>query len=219
MTVTSPKVVFFDAVGTLFGVRGSVGLAYAEVARKYGVKVPAQSLDAAFVKAFKQAGSPAFPGVPARDVPAREYQWWKQVAQSTFNGAGALIKFEDFDAFFAELFRYFAGADPWVLYPETVPTLQKLADRGIPLGVLSNFDSRIYGVLRSLELADYFQSVTISTEAGSAKPDAKIFQVALQKHNCTPAEAWHIGDSLEEDYRAANAVGLRGIWLDRKRNA
>ncbi|MBD2326758.1 HAD family hydrolase [Alkalinema sp. FACHB-956] len=214
----TPKVIFFDAVGTLFGVRGSVGSSYAKIALRYGVEVPSQTLDAAFFPAFKQAGSPAFPNVSPSEIPVLEYDWWKQVVRTTFDGARILPQFEDFDRFFSELFTHFATAEPWELYPDTVATLKQMHDRGIPLGILSNFDSRIYAVLRSLNLAQYFQSVTISTEVGAAKPDPKIFQVALGKHVCRPEEAWHVGDSLEEDYRAAKAVGLRGIWLSRRRS-
>ncbi|WP_254721968.1 HAD-IA family hydrolase [Kovacikia minuta] len=80
---------------------------------------------------------------------------------------------------------------------------------------MSNFDSRLYSVLQSLELANFFSSVTISSEAGAAKPDPQIFAIALQKHQCPPELAWHIGDSYEEDYQAARAAGLRGVWVKR----
>jgi putative hydrolase of the HAD superfamily len=64
-------------------------------------------------------------------------------------------------------------------------------------------------------LAQYFSTVTISTEVGVAKPEVGIFQVALRKHQCLPGQAWHVGDSLSEDYRAARSAGLRGILIDR----
>jgi putative hydrolase of the HAD superfamily len=86
---------------------------------------------------------------------------------------------------------------------------------GIELGIVSNFDSRLYSVLQALELRDFFSSITISTQAGAAKPDPQIFAIALEKHNCEPAAAWHIGDSIAEDYQAAKAAGLRGIWINR----
>ena len=86
---------------------------------------------------------------------------------------------------------------------------------GIQLGVISNFDSRIYTVLDILALADFFQSVTISTEVGVAKPDPLIFATALQKHRCAAFEAWHVGDSYSEDYEGAKEAGLRGVWLRR----
>jgi putative hydrolase of the HAD superfamily len=210
-----PKVIFFDAVGTLFGVKGSVGTAYAAIAADYGVIAAPQTLDWAFITAFKQAGTPAFPNTLPEDIPAKEYAWWRQVAIATFDQAGVLPLFDDFDEFFSTLFTHFATAAPWEVYPETYSTLEQLRSAAIPLGILSNFDSRIYSVLRSLDLASFFQSITISTEAGAAKPAPQIFQTALQKHRCQPAEAWHVGDSLSEDYRAATAIGMRGLWIDR----
>jgi putative hydrolase of the HAD superfamily len=210
-----PQVIFFDAVGTLFGVKGSVGEVYANVAAQFGVTVSPQTLNWAFISAFQAAGSPAFPNVLPEEIPAKEYAWWRDVAIETFNKADVLPLFDDFDAFFSTLFTYFATAEPWELYEDTIATLEQIRSAKIPLGILSNFDSRIYSVLRSLGLASFFQSVTISTEAGFAKPDRRIFQMALQKHNCEATQAWHVGDSLEEDYRAAVGAGLRGIWLHR----
>lgn len=89
---------------------------------------------------------------------------------------------------------------------------------GIELGILSNFDSRLHSVLQGLGLSHYFSSVTISTQVGAAKPDPRIFAIALEKHNCSPEEAWHIGDSIEEDYQGAKAAGLRGVWINRENN-
>jgi putative hydrolase of the HAD superfamily len=137
------------------------------------------------------------------------------VAIATFNQADVLPQFEDFDAFFDQLFQHFATADPWVLYPDTIGTLQQIRAAGIDLGVVSNFDSRLHRVLLALGLADFCSAVTISTEVGVAKPDTQIFQVALQKHGCSAAQAWHVGDSLEEDYGGAIAAGLKGVWLQR----
>ncbi|MBD1822528.1 HAD family hydrolase [Cyanobacteria bacterium FACHB-DQ100] len=210
-----PRVVFFDAVGTLFGVRGSVGQVYRDIAQKYGVAVNASVIDSAFYEAFKASPPCTFPGVDILEIPQLEQQWWNTIAQQTFDQAGVLHQFEDFSGFFSDLYVHFETAKPWIVYPDTVPTLTKLRSLDIPLGILSNFDSRLYKVLRALDLADFFASITISTEAGVAKPDPKIFAIALAKHQCDPGDAWHIGDSLQEDYEAANAAGLRGILLSR----
>ena len=219
-----PAVIFLDAVGTLFGVRGSVGVQYAKVASRFGVNLPAVALNQAFFKSFKAAGSPAFPGCISRegstlrtraDLKAKEYAWWFNIAVQTFQQVDALQHFSDFEAFFAELFAYFAAIDPWEMYPDVPIALKRWRRSGIPLGVISNFDSRIYSVLQGLELLDYFASITISTEIGIAKPDRQIFEVALHKHGCLPQNAWHIGDSFAEDYEAAQNAGFRGIWLSR----
>lgn len=211
-----PQVIFLDAVGTLFGVKGSVGEVYAEVARRFGVEVSAAALNRAFFQSFRTAGTPAFGETDPAALQAREFAWWLALATNTFKQAGVLHQFPDFAEFFAALYAHFATAAPWVVYPDVPPALKRWQQMGTTLGILSNFDSRIYSVLQSLALEPFFASVTISTEAGAAKPDSKIFAIALQKHHCSPNAAWHIGDSFEEDYQAAKAIGMRGIWLRRK---
>lgn len=211
-----PQVIFFDAVGTLFGVRGGVGQVYQMVARRHGVELDATRLNLAFYQCFKAAPPCTFPGVTLGEIRKLEFQWWLRLAEQTFSQAGALQQFRDFPAFFSNLYAHFETAEPWFVYPDTVPTLEKLQRLNIPTAILSNFDSRLYAVLKALDLEKYFDSVTISTEVGVAKPDPKIFSIALAKYNCSPADAWHIGDSVTEDYEAAKAAGLKGILLRRE---
>ena len=213
-----PRVIFFDAVGTLFRVRGSVGQAYSQVAAAYGVAVDPQALDRAFAQAFASAPPPACAGLLGSALQEWERAWWRQVVRQTFAGVGSLAAFgeERFEAFFARLFEYFATSDPWELYPETLPVLQVLQQEGIRLGVISNFDSRLPRVLQALQLDGYFSSLTLSTQVGYAKPDPRIFQAALAAQGIPPAAAWHIGDSRREDYQGAKAAGLRALWLDRE---
>ncbi|MGV0023359.1 HAD-IA family hydrolase [Phormidesmis priestleyi] len=211
-----PQVIFFDAVGTLFGVRGSVGEVYGKIAWRYGVDVPTEVLNQAFYQSFKAANSPAFPGCDRAKIPQLEFEWWSAIAEQTFKQANVFDQFSDFSKFFTELYSYFETAEPWILYADVMPTLEKLRDRNIPLGILSNFDSRLHAVLKALNLTNFFSSVTLSTEVGAAKPSPQIFNAALSKHDCLAESAWHVGDSLEEDFKGAKAAGLRGIWLDRK---
>ncbi len=210
-----PKVIFLDAVGTLFGIRGSVGDVYGKIAQRFGVEVSADALNQAFLQSFQAAPPPIFPGAEPKTIPHCEFEWWQVVALRTFQRVGVLHLFPDFYAFFTELYTHFATAEPWFVYPDVRPALEHWRQLGIELGVLSNFDSRLYSVLQALELAEFFTSVTISTEVGAAKPDPQIFAVGLHKHDCTADNAWHIGDSLKEDYQGAKAVGLRAIWVKR----
>ncbi|MGB3495712.1 MAG: HAD-IA family hydrolase [Elainellaceae cyanobacterium] len=211
-----PKVIFFDAVGTLFGVKGSVGEVYSSLAQSFGVEVGADALNHAFFQSFRKAPPMTFPGVDITTIPYREFEWWKAIAIETFEQAGVIESFTDFDQFFDELYALFATATPWEIYPDTMATLHHWKIQGIDLGILSNFDSRIHRVMDSLSLSEFFSSITISTEVGAAKPDYKIFEVALKKHDCPPQSAWHVGDSYKEDYEGAKAAGLRPIWLKRR---
>jgi putative hydrolase of the HAD superfamily len=210
-----PKVIFLDAVGTLFGVRDSVGAAYAQVAQDFGVNLEAKAINTAFYQAFSAATPLVFPQQEPIQIQPLEFQWWKEVAVETFKLAGVIEQFTDFDRFFQALYKYFATAQPWEVYPDVVPALTYWRSREIKLGILSNFDSRIYEVLTALELNHFFSSVTISSEAGAAKPDPQIFTTALDKYNCEPTSAWHIGDSWQQDYQGAKQAGIRAIWIQR----
>ena len=210
-----PKVIFLDAVGTLFGVKGSVGEVYSKITQKFGVEVSPEELDRAFYNSFKKSEKMAFPGVPLEDIPLKEFEWWEAVAINTFQEAGVWETFTDFASFFTELYDHFATAEPWFVYPDVIPALEHWQNLGIKLGILSNFDTRLYPVLEALNLQQFFSSVTISTEVGAAKPEAEIFDFGLAKHDCPADAAWHIGDSFKEDYQGAKAAGLKAIWLNR----
>ncbi|MBF2064206.1 MAG: HAD family hydrolase [Calothrix sp. C42_A2020_038] len=213
--MSKPKVLFLDAVGTLFSVKGSVGEVYSQIAREFGVDILPEALNQAFYESFKAAPSPKFPDAEVQDIPQREFEWWYAIARKTFESAGALQKFADFETFFSELYIHFGTAEPWFVYPDVIPALTNWRKKGIELGIISNFDSRIFSVLQALELRDYFDSITISTQVGAAKPEPKIFGIALAKHNCPAEEAWHVGDSKSEDYHGAKAVGIRGVLITR----
>lgn len=212
------KVIFLDAVGTLFGVKESVGHVYGAIARDFGVNLAPEDLNQAFFATFRSATPLAFPGETPQTIPEKEYQWWRAIAQETFHRAGGLEQFSDFDEFFRHLYHHFSTADPWFLYPDVRPTLDHWHQQGIPLGILSNFDSRLYPVLNALDLTDYFTSFTLSSAVSAAKPDPRIFVAALAQHSLTPSDAHHachIGDSLKEDYQGAQAAGLKAIWVKR----
>ncbi|MGF1601036.1 MAG: HAD-IA family hydrolase [Thermosynechococcaceae cyanobacterium] len=214
-----PDTIYLDAVGTLFGIRGTVGEIYGRFSAEAGVEVDAQQLNKAFMESFFAAPRAAFPGVDPAEIPAHEFAWWQAVAHESFKRVGVIEQFTDFDAFFKILFDHFAKADPWIIYPDVIPTLQRWQRQGISLGVISNFDTRLHQVLEVLDLAPFFSSVTISTAVGAAKPQLEIFEAALAKHQCEAEQAYHIGDSWSEDYQGAISAGLQGVWLYRKEDA
>jgi putative hydrolase of the HAD superfamily len=211
-----PKVVFLDAVGTLFGIRGSVGEVYSKIAVNFGVNVSHDRLNSAFFQSFKAAPPLAFSLAQSEQVPELEFNWWQAIARSTFAKSEVLDQFADFSAFFAELYDYFATAEPWYVYDDVLPALIRWQEAGIQLGIISNFDSRIHQVLEVLELRKFFGTITISSLAGVAKPNPEIFAIALKKHDCLPQEAWHIGDSLAEDYQGAKTAGIRPFLIQRR---
>jgi putative hydrolase of the HAD superfamily len=212
--IVKPQVIFFDAAGTLIEVRGGVGEIYSRVAREFGFEAEPSALQPNFARAFHLQPPMAFPvGIPEPTLRELEKDWWRNLVKDVFVSLGS---FPRFDQFFDELFERFRGSEFWRVYDDVELALTELKRRGLKLGVISNFDSRLYDVLRGCELDGFFDSVHISTRAGAAKPAPAIFQAALTHHGIEPGQAWHVGDSLREDVEGALAAGLRAFLIDRR---
>lgn len=56
--------------------------------------------------------------------------------------------------------------------------------------------------------------MTISEEAGVAKPDFRIFHIALERLGCSTEEVALVGDSWANDIQPAQALGIRSIWYN-----
>ena len=211
--MTRIEAVFFDAAGTLIAVNGSVGGIYARLAHEHSKPVAVADLEAGFGRAFAAAPPMAFPGARAGEIPALEKKWWRDLVLQVFSPLGP---FPAFDAYFDELYDFFAQPRAWRLYPDTRPALEALHVRGVRLGVISNFDSRLFGLLDGLGIARFFDPTVISTRAGAAKPDTAIFSHALAHHGLAPEHAVHVGDSYEMDVLGAQAAGLQPVLIDRR---
>lgn len=206
------KAVFFDAAGTLLEAREPVGQTYARIAKKHGVDADVAVISAAFRRAFASAPGLAFgPGRPVGELERLEREWWRRLVGKSFEGLGC---FDSFDRFYDELFGYFAEPAHWVPVAEAHSVLHGLQESGLDLGVISNFDSRLHRILDGLGLSRYFKSVTISTEAGFAKPAREIFAAALATIGVGASEAVHVGDSEHMDLNGARAAGLGAILID-----
>jgi putative hydrolase of the HAD superfamily len=142
-----------------------------------------------------------------------ERGWWRQRVGDTFAPLG---RFPDFDAYFDALFAHFADPGHWVADLEAAPTLQRLKIDGFKLGVISNFDHRLYRILDGLDLTRYFDSITISSEAGYAKPRREAFDAALNRAGVSARDAMHIGDSEHLDFAPAVALGMAAMLIDRE---
>jgi putative hydrolase of the HAD superfamily len=210
------KVVFFDAAGTLFHVKGSVAEVYLTYAERYGVRRTPELLEAvnvAFRRAFHDAPPPLFAASDPVELKQCERLWWFDIVHNVFYRVGM---FEGFDEYFDTVFQAFDGPQHWAPYPETLGVLKELKGQGIELGIISNFDTRLFNVLRGLGLGDLFATVTLSSLAQAAKPAARIFRLALEKHAADPDDAAHVGDSLRDDVEGAAKAGLSVVWLNRE---
>jgi putative hydrolase of the HAD superfamily len=100
-------------------------------------------------------------------------------------------------------------------YPDAIPALSELRDRGLRLVAVSNWDCSLPRVLDRCGLGELLDGTITSAETGSRKPDPAIFQRALELAGCEAAEALHVGDTAEEDVVGARAAGIRPLLIDR----
>ncbi|MBI5379589.1 MAG: HAD-IA family hydrolase, partial [Nitrospirae bacterium] len=145
--------------------------------------------------------------------PERERAWWRDLVAEVF---APFAPIADFEAFFETLYGTFDSARGWRLFPETTEALERLTVLGYPLGIISNFDSRLLTVCETLGIRRFFASITFSSAVGAAKPDPAIFRHAVAEHGVTPGEALHVGDNPEGDIEGALAAGLRAVLVDRR---
>lgn len=205
-----PTFVFFDAGWTLLRPEPSVGFHYAEVAQSHGLEADAQRLEGGFGQAWKtcRRAAPVHPEVPyGRDL-EEAFIFWSGVVAETFRVAGFAPPPEG-SAYYREVFELFAEPGCWRLYEDALPALDLLEARGIPAGVLSNFDPRLYKVLEGLGLTERLAPIVISSEAGAEKPSPAIFEHARGLLTKTQARRPAlIGDEPEADGHGA----LRAGW-------
>ncbi len=101
-----------------------------------------------------------------------------------------------------------------VVEPGTAELLAELARRGYELGVVSNSNGTVEGLLEAVGLRRHLAFVIDSAVVGVEKPDPRIFRLALERAGVEAAHATHIGDLYHLDIRGAEAAGLQAILLD-----
>jgi putative hydrolase of the HAD superfamily len=208
--------VLFDAGNTLIRVRASVGEVYAGVARRHAVAVDGAAVDRLFQAEFRRRKGQFVDSVCRPHSPERERAWWRRLVESVFRAAGAWDQLEGrFEGLFEELYEAFERSEVWEVFPDVVPCLDALAGRGLSLGVVSNWDSRLHAVLRGLGLVGRFRCVVTSAEFGAEKPDPSIFREAAARLGFRPEEILHVGDLIRDDLNGAAEAGMQAVLVDR----
>lgn len=95
-----------------------------------------------------------------------------------------------------------------------VELIRDLRTRGVRLGVISNAEGGLADLLAEIELAPLFDAIIDSQVVGVAKPDPRIFEIALEQLGATDATVRvHVGDSWAADVEGALAAGWHAIWF------
>lgn len=209
------RFVYFDAGFTLLHPHPSAGHHYARIAEKYGVVVDETVIAGAFRPAWRQAlaRQSAATLLPYGRNLEEARVFWRGVIHACFEVAQ--VPPPDDPAYYDEVFEYFALAECWRLYPDVEEALAILEERGIPFGVISNWDPRLRPVLEGIGLSGRLSSIVLSCEVGREKPHREIYEAAQRAAGVPAEQVALIGDEAEADGHGALRAGWRQCLIDR----
>lgn len=107
------------------------------------------------------------------------------------------------------------AARPWPDAPDALRRLKALGFRMCMVadGFIQSFET----VYRQLDLYDLFEQRVYSEAVGREKPDAAMFETALQKMGLEREDCSRVlmvGNNLARDVRGANAMGIHSAFID-----
>jgi putative hydrolase of the HAD superfamily len=99
---------------------------------------------------------------------------------------------------------------PWEGFEDT----EWLNDCKLPIGVLSNFNNNLPGILQGL-FNDIFSHIIVSESLQKRKPDIDFFQRAMEVIDLPANDILYIGDSLKLDIIPGKKIGFNTLLIDR----
>lgn len=210
--MTTYEAVFFDAGETLVHPHPSFPELLTLVLHEHGLEVdPAVIRDKLPVVAdrFFQA---ARDGELWSTSVARSRAWWSALYRTLLGEIG--LPFDD--ALAQRLYATFSDLSNYRLFPDVESTLERLSSAGLQLGVISNFEEWLERLLESLGVTRFFDVRVISGVEGVEKPDARIFELALERAGVAARDSVYVGDNPFFDVEPAAAVGMYPVLIDRR---
>jgi putative hydrolase of the HAD superfamily len=206
-----PPVIFFDAVGTLIHSEPSAPAVYAAIGRRFGSRLDEAQIAPRFRAAFHRQEEADYAN-DLRTSEEREVARWQAIVGEVLDDVS------DAETCFKALYAHFARADAWRCVPETAEVLATLAARGHVLGIASNFDQRLPGIVEQMPSLHPVRYLVISSEIGWRKPAGSFFAQMCRKSGASVEDVLYVGDDPSNDYLGGRAAGLRVLILDPHEN-
>jgi HAD superfamily hydrolase (TIGR01549 family) len=197
--------VIFDVGGTLIGLQG------APFMREFleGAGLPATEADARDLHhrllSTIQARRNAAQGKGADEEALAD--WWRGVFAGVWPQRPDLAD---------EMFRALREGRLDQNHDDAMPALEMLRGMGLQLGVVSNFARRLDGLLERQGMRGYFDFTIVSSVVGVAKPDPRIFDLAVARMNWPRDRLLYVGDHIGDDIEGAWSAGLDAVLIDRQ---
>jgi putative hydrolase of the HAD superfamily len=205
----SVRAVFFDAVGTLLLPAEPVSATYRRIAARHGLNLDENTVRTRLVAAFERQELIDHQA-SWRTSEERERKRWETIVCETLREA------DDPLACFEDLWSWFSRPGAWMANPDTGEVLAILHQRGLILGMASNFDARLNGLISRIEAFALLEArCVVSSLATWRKPSRAFFAEVARVAGHEPGEILFIGDDRRNDLEGALAAGFRGLLLDK----
>lgn len=181
---------------------------YRQLMGGHGIDLPLERLELAFHRGDKLFMR-EYPGVLGTDF--RTYLPWYLGALNY-----SLSLRLDLCRLFERWVDLIQGAeDYWRAYDFVPGALDRLEQRGLRLGVITNWDHTARPILARQGLIERFERIIVSSEVGCAKPDPRIFELALEGLGVPASRCLYVGDNYYDDAVGSRAAGMRCLIVNR----
>ena len=206
------KAVFFDLYNTIVRFDPPREELQIRACREVGVEITPEALRRGYWEAddfmVRENARASIQNLPE----AERQAFWAQYERVLLKAAGSEVSAEVALKIITRVRQF---RSDFVLFPDVLPTLAVLRNRGLVTGLLSNLHRDLGLLCTRLGVAPYFDFLLTSEEVGSEKPHAAIFLTALERAAARPDEAIHVGDQFYSDVIGAQGVGIKPLLLDR----
>lgn len=206
------EAVFFDVGSTLLEPDPPVEAVFTEIARSHGYDLTVED-----VRPHMGAVDEFYEAEYLRDGdfwadPDRSVRIWLDMYEFLSFRMGLDEKAREIAA---DVYREYAKPTRWKPYADVMGCLRGLKRAGKRLGIVSNWDPALAGIIDGLGLGSYFETVTSSADVGYRKPDPQIFRLTLEAMELDSARVVHVGDIPEADGDGASSAGITPVIIDR----
>ncbi|MED2931247.1 HAD family hydrolase [Bacillus wiedmannii] len=202
--------IFFDVDGTLLNYEAAERNGIIDFFQVYSTIFSGNELEA--TKVWQELSEEYFNKFLSKELSFQEQQGMRMY--HLFKTYGINLSPEESQHRFNQYIELYKNN--WAAFEDVHYTLQTLKQEGHSLGIISNGDyEQQVEKLTALNILQYFQYISTSSEIGVSKPDPEIFQRTVLQLNLEMKDCYYIGDRLETDAISSTVAGMQGIWLNR----
>jgi REG-2-like HAD superfamily hydrolase len=214
--MTKINTVFLDVGWTLAYPRASMWDIFASLCDEAGVTASSQDCErlvrSLWSSGQEHAEARVEANTPYPDSDEDFTLMFMHMARLVFGQMGVA---EDQEELMQRFFGAFWTEENWVLFDDVPKAIERLRERGLKLGVLSNAPSNLLDFLDRLGISQTVDFTVVSGIEGMKKPDRRIFEIALQRAEARPQETLHVGDMYVEDVLGGRNAGLHTLLIER----